>query len=106
MADGLSSGKAVFITVQEIVIPQDKIDPAAQKPSSKSQACVQRIEDTAAQRARSGTAESYEQIEIISTHLDILDDPEIKNFVETAITKEYDTRQAPSTKFPQRHQSS
>ena len=51
MADGLSSAKP-FITVQEIVIPQDKIDPAAQKPSSKKPGVRSKNEDTAAQRAQ------------------------------------------------------
>lgn len=91
MADGLSSGKAVFITVQEIVIPQDKIDPArAEAELEEARRAFKESKTQLLSVLESGTAESYEQIEIISTHLDILDDPEIKNFVETAITKEYD----------------
>lgn len=89
MAHGLSSGRAVFISAKEIVIPQDKIDPA--RSEAEFAEALRALKESKTQLLsilESGTAESYEQIEIISTHLDILDDPEIKNFVETAITKE------------------
>ncbi|MCB5234411.1 MAG: phosphoenolpyruvate--protein phosphotransferase [Candidatus Cloacimonetes bacterium] len=91
MADGLSSGKAVFISAQDIIIPKDKIAP--ERAEAELEAARRAFKESKTQllnMLESGTTESYEQIEIISTHLDILDDPEIKDFVETAITKEYD----------------